>query len=513
MKKICILSIVFLSFWANAQEAEVSEQVFKKRALETTELSLLTSFYTQEGKNASVTGGIGSEQLDDYATDIIISIPIKEDGVLNINGTISAYTSASSSNLNPWNGSGASSGYYEEDYDDDDDDDNDNRTVSGASKTHRGRDDDDYNQGNGNGRNIGTPWDASSGASRKDVWVNLNLDYSHFSEDRNTIYAVNLSVANEYDYRSFGGGAGIVKLFNQKNTELGINANVYLDQWLPEYPTEYKTYIVTNGSLFSGFFQDAEILDQNGNAINKAGSNAWKPLNNTLIQDKGRNTFAVSLSFSQILSKTTQFSVFSDLTYQSGWLANPMQRVYFADKNNFYIGNPASISNYTNPNNKDVFQLADDIERLPHSRIKIPVGVKLNQYINENFVLRSYYRYYTDDWGIRSHTANVEMAIKVGQMFTLYPNYRFYNQSAADYFAPYDQLLSTSRFYTSDYDLSKHVANQFGLGLKYTDIFTSAHFLKFFGIKNLSLDYNYYQRNTGLTAHIVSFGINFLVDK
>lgn len=482
MRIIALGIIVLFPLGILAQKSDST--VFKKRALETTELSILTSFYTQDGKNAAVTGGIGSEQLNDYATNISVSIPIKQNGILSIDGTISAYTSASSSNLNPW--SGASSG------DDDDDDDDDKKKDTGA--------------------NIGTPWAASSGASRQDVWTNLNTSYSHYSEDRNTIYSGNASISNEYDYFSLGGGAGLVKLFNQKNTELGIKANVYLDNWRPEYPTEIKTYIENNGNLNQDFFQGTDILDQNGNIINKFSPNAWKPTQNKLIDDKKRNTYSATISLSQIFSKTTQISIFSDIVYQTGWLANPMQRVYFADKANFYIGKASSIPFYTQERNKDVFQLADDIERLPSSRLKIPIGMRLNQYISENFVFRSYYRYYFDDWGIQGHTIDVELAIKIGQKFTLYPNYRFYTQTAADYFAPFEQHLSTEKFYTSDFDLSKYNASQVGLGFKYTDIFTKSHIWKF-GLKSLTIDYNYYSRNTGLKSNIISLGADFIIDK
>lgn len=492
MRTIILLYISLLGLHSFSQENDKEKSTeFQKRVLETSELSVLTSFYTQDGVNAAVTGGIGSEQLNDFATNISVSIPIKQNGVFRIDGTISAYTSASSSNLNPW--TGASSG-------EDDDDDYDDKYQS--------RDDDNYN----NGQTIGTPWVASSGASRQDVWVNINMGYSHYSKDRSTIYSGNISVASEYDYFSLGGGFGLVKLFNRQNTELGINANVYLDGWRPEYPTEIKTYIENNGDLNRDFFEGVDILNQSGDIINKLLPNAWQPYQNSLIDNEQRNTFSASISLSQIISKNTQISIFSDIVYQTGWLANPMQRVYFADRANFYIGNVSSIPFYTDERNKDVFQLADDIERLPDRRLKIPIGMRLNQYISENIVFRSYYRYYYDDWGINAHTINGELAIKVGRTVTFYPNYRYYTQTAADYFAPFETHLSSDAFYTSDFDLSKYHATQIGLGVKYTDIFTKSHIWKL-GLKSISIDYNYYNRNTGLKAHIISVGTDFVMDK
>lgn len=172
MKKLINFVVLSLSFISLAQQIADST-TFKKRVLENIELSILSSFYTQDGKNASVTGGIGSEQLDDYATSIDVSIPVKQNVVLKIDGTISAYTSASSSNLNPW--SGASYG------DDDDDDDKYNGTKVIT----------------------GTPWAESSEASRKDTWLNFTTSYSHYSEDRNTIFSGNASVSDEFDYFFF----------------------------------------------------------------------------------------------------------------------------------------------------------------------------------------------------------------------------------------------------------------------------------------------------------------------
>jgi len=135
----------------------------------------------------------------------------------------------------------------------------------------------------------------------------------------------------------------------------------------------------------------------------------------------------------------------------------------------------------------------------------------LHYYLNEIISLRTYYRYYYDDWGIRSHTANVELPIKISSKFTLYPTYRYYNQTASDYFAPFEENLSTNQFYTSDYDLSKFTANQYGFGISYTDIFSISHIWKF-GLKSIDLKYNNYTRNTGLKTNIISAGVKFVMD-
>lgn len=236
-----------------------------------------------------------------------------------------------------------------------------------------------------------------------------------------------------------------------------------------------------NGGLFSTFAIEGE---QNYNP------------NFTSFTKKGRNSYALGFGLSQILSKRLQGAFLLDVVNQQGLLSTPFQRVYFKDVADSYIGD---------------FQLADDIERLPDNRTKIAVGGRLNFYVNQFMVLRSYYRYYSDNWGINSSTASLEIPLKIHRKLTIYPSYRYYNQTAADYFAPYEGHLSSDEFYTSDYDLSEYNANQYGVGITYTDVFASRKIFKY-GLKSIDLKYSIYERNTGLKASLFSFGIHFVVE-
>lgn len=493
------LGLMLLLFPILGMAQQENAGSYKKRVLESAEVDILSSYYEQTGNNASVTGGIGTEELTDVAPSIVVSIPLNDDDVLSVDVGISTYTSASSSNLNPFDITKTNGG------------------VSGASTGGGGiggGDDDGEDDDNPGGYTgvIGSPWVASSGASRQDTWGSVSVGYSHSSDDRDQIVSGNASFAAEFDYISVGFGGGYTHLFNEKNTELSLKGSVFLDTWLPRYPTELDSYLEAGNNLNTGFFTGVDILDQSGNVTDKNGTNTWSPVNGfSLISDKKRNSFALSVSFSQILGKNTQMSVFADVVRQQGWLSNPMQRVYFADVPNYFIGNPASIPYYTTSQNADVFMLADDIERLPDNRLKIPVGIRLNHYFNEILTVRTYYRYYFDDWGLRSHTASVELPIKISQNFTLYPSYRYYTQNQIDYFAPFDAHLSTEQYYTSDYDLSKYDAHQYGFGISYTDIFTKFKTWRF-GLKSIDLKYNNYQRSTGLKANYFGIGFKFEMD-
>ncbi|MFT5736072.1 MAG: hypothetical protein ACJAU2_000325 [Maribacter sp.] len=436
-KKILFSILLLTSFIAFSQQKNDSVQRYKKRVLETIEVDFLTSYYTQDGDNAAVSGGLGTEELTDATGTIIVSIPLNDDDVLTIDAGVSAYTSASSSNVGPFDGNGNAD-----------------------------------------------PFVASSGASSADTWANFTASYRHTSEDRNQIWSANLSVAAEYDYFSVGFGGAYSKLFNEKNTELSIHGSAYLDTWNAIYPVELRPFEPTGNGLANGFFLDNTIT----------GNTNYNP-KFIPFENENRNSYTLGLGFSQILHKKIQGSLSLDFIQQQGLLSTPFQRVYFVDVADSFIEN---------------FQLADAVEQLPGSRFKIAVGGRLNWFLNEIVVLRTFYRYYSDNWGISSHTANFELPIKLSDKFTVYPSYRYYQQTAADYFRPFETALSTEQFYTSDYDLSEYKAYQLGLGVSYTDIFTKAHIWKF-GLKRIDLKFYTYDRDTAFTSNIITAGFSFEV--
>jgi hypothetical protein len=260
---------------------------------------------------------------------------------------------------------------------------------------------------------------------------------------------------------------------------------VYLDKWNSIYPSELRPFASGANGLSNGFFSNKTIT----------GNTNYSPIFDKFSEET-RNSYAVGFGFSQILSKNLQGSLALDFVQQKGLLSTPFQRVYFSDIADSFIEN---------------FQLADAIEQLPGSRFKVAAGGRLNWYINEIVVVRTFYRYYFDDWGINSHTASIELPIKLSDKFTVYPSYRYYQQTKADYFNPYEGALSTDTFYTSDYDLSEYSSNQLGLGVSYTDIFTKAHIWKL-GLKSIDLKFYKYDRDTTFSSSIITAGFKFVMD-
>ncbi len=99
----------------------------------------------------------------------------------------------------------------------------------------------------------------------------------------------------------------------------------------------------------------------------------------------------------------------------------------------------------------------------------------------------------------------------IGLLRILKEIYRYYNQTAADYFAGYEQHNSGEEFYTSDYDLLEYNSHQYGFEINHTDIFTEFH-ISSFGLKSVNLKYNHFERDSGLKSNIITGGLNFVMD-
>lgn len=391
--KANLIIFIFLFFQLHLI-AQDSEYRMKANDKETT-IDFLSSYYNQDGNNAAVTGGVGTEQLTDIANVVIVNIPF--DSINAISATVGAdyYTSASTDNI-------------------------DNNPSS---------------------------------ASSKDLRAYGTVSYSRKNLKRGETYALKIGGSSEYDYTSVSVGLSYTKEMNEGNSELNINAQVFRDNWDLIYPTELR--------------KTASLSTSN------------------------RNSYNLQATFSQVINQRMQFSVSGEAIYMQGLLSTPFHRVFFSD------------------------QTFPDIERLPDTRLKIPIGIRFNYYPSDAMVIRSYYRFYSDNWGIQAHTINLETPLKITPWLTLSPYYRFHTQNAADYFAPFETHLSSDNFYTSDFDLSGLNSHKVGMGIRIAPLYGIGRMKwlrkKTMQFKSLEFRTAYYKRSTGLNAVIGSVGLNFVI--
>ncbi|RZJ72719.1 DUF3570 domain-containing protein [Flavobacterium sp.] len=282
-----------------------------------------------------------------------------------------------------------------------------------------------------------------SSASYSDTRVYPSLSYGLENESTGSAFSAGVSSSSEFDYQSFGANIGYAKKTRDKSGEFSARFQAYIDQIKLITPIELRT-------------SDSYATDN-------------------------RNTFALSLTYAQIVNKEFQLLFSADVIRQDGYLGLPFHRVYF--------------------NDQSVHQ-----EHLPDSRLKIPLAVRGSYFLGDNVIIRAYYRYYQDDWKLSAHTFDLEVPVKLSSFVSVSPFYRFYAQTGTKYFAPYGAHSAADEFYTSNYDLSTFDSNFLGAGIRLAPpkgVFGWGHF------SMLEIRYGHYDRSDGLKSHIVSLNLKY----
>ncbi len=291
-----------------------------------------------------------------------------------------------------------------------------------------------------------------TGASYADTRIYPSLNWAVENTKKGRTFGAGLSLSTEFDYQSIGANILFAQKTKDRSGEFTVKAQVYLDQ---------LKYILP-----------AELRPGGGPGNNEEEDN---------YPSKSRNSYSGTLSYSQIINQRLQIMFIADLVYQQGYLGLPFHRVYFNDN---------SLRN----------------ENLPDTRMKIPLGFRANYFLGDKVILRSFYRYYHDDWGLSAHTAQLETSVKVSPFVAFTPFYRYYTQTAVDYFDPIYTHKTTDPYYTSNYDLSEFSSNFYGAGIKITPT------KGVFGVQRLNaleLRYGHYSRTTGMNSDIISLHLKF----
>ena len=129
-------------------------------------------------------------------------------------------------------------------------------------------------------------------------------------------------------------------------------------------------------------------------------------------------------------------------------------------------------------------------------------------FMGDRVILRTFYRFYVDSWGMTAHTFSLEVPIKITPFVSLSPFYRFNSQSAVRYFASYMQHDPNATYYTSDYDLSAFQSHFGGMGVRFSPpegIMGMRHFA------SLEVRYGHFYRNAGngMQSNMLTLAMKF----
>jgi hypothetical protein len=203
--------------------------------------------------------------------------------------------------------------------------------------------------------------------------------------------------STENDYTSHNGSVGVSRDLLQRNTTLAL------------------------GYAFSM------------NAVGRSGtpSALWKSL----------QVHGVDASWTQVLSPRMLLQAAYSFQYDGGYQASPYRFVHLES------GDLTTV-------------LMSVPEADPETRYRNAFVVALKRHLFQDSALEVDYRFYFDNWGVMSHTAQAQYLVDFG-VLTLRFRERFYYQNAASFFQSH--YVTQQPFMTADRELSTFFSNLAGV--------------------------------------------------
>jgi len=276
----------------------------------------------------------------------------------------------------------------------------------------------------------------------KDTRVQLNAQWTQPIAPNYTASG-GVHISKEYDYLSLGVNGNIAFDFDRKNSTVSAGFSYFQDTFTPE------------GGLPKAF---SSML------IGDSSTSHWDDdfANTRIDSEDTKTTTEVLLGFTQIINRRmiTQFNY--SYSTVDGYLTDPFKVISVVDGH----------SGLTQDN---------IYESRPGSRLKQSIYAQ-SLYHFDSTVLDISYRYTWDDWEIDSHTIDTRFRIPLSDSFGiesyLQPHFRFYQQSAAEFYQPFLIDGDTLPTYASaDYRIGE--MSTFTIGLKYGLLVNNGHDLSF----------------------------------
>lgn len=270
-------------------------------------------------------------------------------------------------------------------------------------------------------------------------------------------FGLTVGAAQEYDYQSFSYGLDWSLELNRQNTSLAASVRR---------------------------FDDAiDLIGIDGHGYQGPG----------LPRTTGsgdRTTTDFTLGLAQTLGRRTAGSIELFHSRQEGVLSTPYHEVVLGP---YQPGDPGAVS---------------VAERLPDSRQRWAATLRVNHTFSDRFVLRTGYRYYSDDWGIAAHALELEphFRLRSQREMWLYPILRYSTQSGADYFGRPGTFTGAEAYYTSDPDLAEAATSKLGIGWS-VNTRPGQTWLGIF--RRFEARAAFYDRDDGLTSFSTSFSFGW----
>lgn len=191
----------------------------------------------------------------------------------------------------------------------------------------------------------------------------------------------------------------------------------------------------------------------------------------TFEEHTDRQSYRVDLS--QVVTKNMLMSLNYEGITDEGYLNNPYRSVRYLD--------PTSGLGYSY-----------EPEVYPGTRTSSAYALRGKYYLPYRAAISGEARYFTDTWGVDAYNVEIGYTHPLWEEWLMEVRYRYYDQSAADFYSDLFPYANSQNFMARDKELSNFTSHSFGVGFTYE---FDTEMLPYFkrGEASLFADYLFFQ--------------------
>jgi len=204
---------------------------------------------------------------------------------------------------------------------------------------------------------------------------------------------------------------------------------------------------------------------------------SWDTVGNntdpTFSEDVDRQNYQLGLT--QVITPDMLMEVNFETITDEGYLNNPYRSVRYLDS--------ASADGYS-----------FEPEVYPRTRTSNALAVRSRYYLPYRAAISGEYRFFDDSWGVSAHNFGLDYIHPLESGWMLEVNYRYYTQTAADFYSDLFPRKNAQNFMSRDKELSDFHSHSVGFTLGYDLIANGWHFIDS-GSINLAYEHIWYDYN------------------
>jgi len=246
--------------------------------------------------------------------------------------------------------------------------------------------------------------------------------------------------------------------YEEKRTQYSVGADYvrgkttyslgYTNSDEPDYVAD-TAYGTISQDLFGDLTTITLGYQRGWNTVGKRGDPTFHPSTDT------RN---YQIGLSQILTKNLILGASYEAITDEGFLNNPYRSVRYVD--------PTSGTGFS-----------FEAERYPRTHTSNAAALRARYHLPMRAAVYGEYRYYTDTWKVRGHTAQIGFTYPWKDDWLFDVNYRYYTQTQADFYSDLFPRQNFANFLARDKELSTFKSQSIGLEASYRFLRKNWYFL------------------------------------